>query len=623
MLKTTLGRLLIRQALPPDVEYRDQTLSKSEIIHLFQQLSERHDPDLYRDAAKRLMDVGAEAGLASGGYSFGLKDIQVSPRAKLIRDQVRQKVRTIVADPSLSEPEKQERIIQAAGSVREPLDKMLMEEAVQDGNPLAQQILSGAKSGSLRSLKAGDMLYVDYKDQPIPIPILRGYSEGLSPSEYFAGAYGARKGLVDLKLATQQSGYFGKLLAQAAHRLVVTALDRDEGDDSAVRGLPTSVHDPDNEGALLAQKTGPYPRNTVLSPAILAALRKRGHEHLLVRSPIAGGPPDGGVYARDVGVRERGVLAPVHDNVGLAAAQAVAEPAVQSSISSKHTGGVAGANKGVSGFKLLEQLTQIPTTFPGGATHAQVDGKVAGVEEAPQGGHFVNVGDERHYVPPGLDVSVAPGQGVEAGDVLSSGVPNPAELVQHKGLGEGRRQWVSQFLGAARAAGFHPHRRNLELLARGLINHVRLTEEVGDYAPEEVIPYQTLEAEYQPRDGYQTLSPKRAVGKYLETPVLHHTVGTVIRPSFLPELERYGIQELTVHDEPPPFVPEMIRAQDTLGPDPDWMTRMLGANQERNLLRGAHLGHTSDASGTSFVPGLAKGLGFGTYGKVRSWEPEK
>ena len=33
----------------------------------------------------------------------------------------------------------------------------------------------------------------------------------------------------------------------------------------------------------------------------------------------------------------------------------------------------------------------------------------------------------------------------KAGDVLSEGVPNPAKLALHKGIGEGRRYFVQQY----------------------------------------------------------------------------------------------------------------------------------------------------------------------------------
>jgi hypothetical protein len=57
--------------------------------------------------------------------------------------------------------------------------------------------------------------------------------------------------------------------------------------------------------------------------------------------------------------------------------------------------------------------------------------------------------------------------------------------------------------------------------------------------------------------------------------------------------------------------------------DPDWMTRQLGTNLRKGLLMGAHRGATSDETGTSFVPSLARSSEFGRVGKVKGWDPKQ
>lgn len=623
MQKLTLGQLLIEQALPEDMRGQKRILNKKGTQALFQELAEKH-PDQYREVAHKLMQIGDSAGTASGGYSFGLRDLLPSKTAQISRIRIQRQIDSVLQDPRLTPQDKEKEIIKITGGARKAMMEGTMEESLAEGNPLALQAESGSKGNpsNLLSLRGGDLLYTDHKDRTIPLPVLRSYSEGLTPAQVLAGAYGARKGTIDLKIATQDVGYYGKQLGRAAHRLVVTDIDSKEPhDESTPRGLPVDTVDPDNEGAVLAKKVGPYNRNTILTPKILMDLKNRGHEEILVRSPMIGGPEDGGVYSYDLGVREKGRLSPIGDFAGISAAAAISEPLTQSAISSKHLGGVAGTTKSVSGFKLINQITQSPKTFPGGAVHSQADGKVDSVEKAPQGGHYVDIAGIQHYIPIDRDLKIKKGDNIESGDVLSSGIPNPGEVVERKGIGEGRRQFVKQFIEAAKDAGFNPHRRNVELVTRGLINHVRLHREMGDYNPEDVIPYSTLEHIYKPRDGYQELNLNQSVGKYLEKPVLHHSIGTKIRPSMLDELKRHGVRSLFVHNEPPEFEPTMIRGQDSLIADEDWMTRMLGANLEKYLLKGVHRGDISNASGTSYVPALAEGLHFGRQGKTKGWEP--
>jgi len=379
--------------------------------------------------------------------------------------------------------------------------------------------------------------------------------------------------------------------------------------------------DADNQGALLAHPVAGYARNTELTPRVLKDLREQGHDQILVRSPTVGGPAGGGVYARDVGRRERGAMSPTGDFVGIAAAQALAEPVTQAQISSKHTGGIAGAagSGAISGFKYINQLVQVPKTFRSGAAHSQVDGKVQRIEKAPQGGHYVWVGDEKHYVGNNYEVQVKPGDEVEAGDVLSEGIPNPSEIVKFKGLGEGRRYFVDAFRKSLEDSGVSGNRRNMELIARGLINHVRLTDEIGDWSPDDVVPYQLLERQWKPRPGHTVASPKNAVGQYLERPILHYTVGDRVRPSMLANMDKFGVRNLVVHREPPPFQAEMIRGMANVAHDPDWMARLMGSYQSKSLLEGARRGAVSDETGTSYVPSLASGANFGRQGLTQGW----
>ncbi len=709
--------------------------------------------------------------------SFGLQHLKKSNIAKTMSAQIENDIQKVIADPKLSDKidphtgmtQREGRITDYLTKISPTYTKAVYEESLKENNPLAEQVKSGARGNptNLRSLRGADIQYVDHHNKPIPIPITKSYSEGLTPAMYFGGSFGARAGLVSTKFAVQDSGAFSKLLNQAAHRLIVTDID-DENYDGTLRGLPMPTDDPDNAGALLAQNTGPYERNEVLTPAKLKHLHDLGHEKIIIRSPAVGGAPDGGLYANDVGVRERGMIAPVGDNVGIAAAQSVSELLNQAQLclargtrvktgttsykfiedikvgntvigadkhgnwfktkvtnvysnglkycyhykfkisntnyflniestpehrllckdhegkkalrpigdeegeliacrqvfdktekqvftcrkfsfeplgltetydlevdhpdhmfildngiivenSSKHTGGVAGAGKAAGGFELINQLVQVPKTFKGGATHSQEDGKIEDIRPAPAGGWYVDVNGREHYVHTGHDVTVKKGDTVEAGDLLSDGIPNPADLVQHKGIGEGRRSFIHQYKKAYTDSDMYAHRRNVELVARGLINHVKLNDEIGDYIPGDIVPYQEIEHVYQPRPGFMTNSPKNSLGKYLEKPVLHYTIGTHIKPSVVKELEHFKVPNIITHNDPPPFEPQMIRAAANLSYDNDWFTKLLGSNLQKNLLQSTWRGARSDEAGTSFVPGLARGVDFGEKGLVKDW----
>ena len=620
-MQTTVGQLLINDALPEELRDHDRVMDKKGINTLLREIAQKH-PEKYREVSHRLSQIGWRASQESGGYSFGLDHMRTSKYARAMRRRLRKAINQVLEDDTLDPKAREKKMIQLVGKESAAQQAAIYDEAMAANNPLAFQVLSGSRGNkmNLSSLLGSDMLYSDHRDEVIPVPVIRSYSEGLSPAEYWAGTYGARKGVMATKFATQEAGFLSKQLNQVAHRLVVRDLDGD-GDPDVIRGMPVDTDDPDNEGALLARDAGDYKRNTVLTPKILKELKRQGNKRILIRSPIVGGSPDGGVYARDVGVRETGSLPGRGEIVGLAAAQALSEPLSQAQLSAKHSGGVAGEEKSLSGFDHINAMIQVPKKLKGGAAHAEVDGKVSHIREAPAGGFYVSINGEEHYVAEGFGLKVKKGDKVEAGDVISDGIPNPAKVVQHKGVGEGRRYFINAFQSAMRSAGLKSHRRNVELLSRGLINHVRLSGEMGDYVPEDIVPYSTLEHIYKPREDAEDVSPSVAVGRYLERPVMHYSIGTKIRPSMLKDMKQFGIESVTAHKEPPPFEPEMVRGMYSLQHDPDWMTRMYGSGLKGSVIKGVHRGATSNARGTSFVPDLAQAVDFGRQGAIKPPEP--
>jgi DNA-directed RNA polymerase subunit beta' len=611
MLESTVGQILVNDSLPEDLRDYSRVLDKSALSSLLKDVARKY-PERYREISFELSQVGRRSAQEQGGFSFGARHLRKSKAAQAIQQKIKSELMGILSDESLTDQQRTDKIVRVVGRESSAQQKAVLEEAVKENNPLGLQVLSGSrgKPMNLASLLAADMLYSDHRDEVIPIPVLRSYSQGLTPAEYWAGTYGARRGIIATKFATQEAGFLSKQLNQAGHRLVVVDEDTDEV-SPVTRGLIVDTDDMDNEGSLLAQDTGPFKRNTPLTPKILKQLKRLGKDRILVRSPLVGGSPEGGVYARDVGVREKGLLPGRGEQVGLQAAQALSEPISQGQLSAKHSGGVAGQEKAVGGFQYINQLIQTPKKMQGGAAHSTVDGMVQRVEPAPAGGSYVIINGEKHYVNAGYELKVKKGDEVEAGDLISDGIPNPAIITKYKGVGEGRRYFVREFKKAMASSGMFGHRRNIELLARGLINHVRLTEEVGEHVQDDIIPYSTLEHTYTPREGFKALAPKKAVGKYLERPVLHYTIGTKVRPSMLKDFDEFGVTAVDVHDNPPPFESHMVRGMYQLQHDPDWLTQMYGSGLKESLLESVARGGKSEQRGSSFVPSLATGTDFG------------
>lgn len=601
MITTTPGQLLVNADLPEDLRDYTRVLDKKGVSKLLSQVHEKY-PDRYKDILRSLQVIGAEIAHREGG-SFSIKDLLTTDEDRHEREILRKEI-----DQLLDAGKPESEIIKLVSSKQGILQSRLIDRLKREKNPLSDQVVSGTRGNpvNLRSIFVGDLLVSDNRDRPIPIPILHGYSEGLDPAEYWAGSYGVRKGVVETKLSTADAGAWGKQTAQAAHHVKVTDSSPAEG-----TGVPVETDDQDLVGYVLAEDVGDIKRGTIITPRLLPKLQDQ-RKRVLVHSAVEGIGADGGVPPIAAGIRERGKLPAPGENIGLLAAQAIGEKLSQLQLSSKHAGGVIGISKNTpGGFELINNLVQVPKTFRGASVVSSVDGRVEQMVKAPQGGHYLYVNGVPHYIEPDVTPSVQPGDAVEAGDLLTPGIPNPAEIVKHKGIGEGRRQFAKYFMEAYKNAGLPIHRRNAEVLARGLINTIQVTgdDTIDGALPDDYMEYDDFAAKYKPRLGAQDLPVKSSAGKYLERPVLHYSIGTRVTPSVTKTLEEFKVPQIHVHSDPPPFEPHMKRAMEVLSVNPDWLVRFGGSYQERGLLEAAHRGRTSTVGGgKSFIPDIVAGV---------------
>ena len=283
---------------------------------------------------------------------------------------------------------------------------------------------------------------------------------------------------------------------------------------------------------------------------------------------------------------------------------------------SKHTaGGFKGTKKQFTGFSVINQLTQSPDTFPDRAAVSRVAGKVHNITDAPQGGKYIHVGDEQHYALPGYDPIVKIGDQVEAGDQLSDGLMDVGDVMRTRGLGEARRYYVDRLKQALEESGAgKPTRLNLEVMARGALDHLRVDdpEGMGEYLPDDIASYNKLSSTYSPPASSKSVPLAKADGQYLQSPALHLTIGTKLTPKMLGRLDKAGIKDVHVSHEAPKFEPHMVRMVAASHDNPDWMARLYSSYQTASLEDAAGRARdTNTESNVHFAPRLAVGEGFG------------
>jgi len=244
---------------------------------------------------------------------------------------------------------------------------------------------------------------------------------------------------------------------------------------------------------------------------------------------------------------------------------------------------------------------------------AEEDGSVTAIEKAPQGGFYVSVGNNKQYVPPGLEVTVQQGDKVEAGDQLSDGLIDPEDVVRLQGLGAGRKYYADRLHQILEDSGSGTDKRNVEIMARGALDHVVIEDPdgLGGYLPDDVASYSRFSKNFTPPENTQRMKPKHALGQFLQSPALHYTIGTRISPKVMKHLESKGL-DVDASPDAPMFRPELMRLRTaTHNADRSWIAAQAGSYLKGNLQDQAIRGTDENIeSNTHFVPRLSIGTDF-------------
>lgn len=616
---TTIGKLLLKHSVPDHLKsyVAETVLDKKGIGGLFSKLSDG-DSVQYKDAVQKCARLGFEVATRLGS-TVPMNDL--SPLDdKEERFHKLDSALTKIDDGSGTKRDKDIKKIELYTKFTKDFEDALTAAGLKKDHTLAKVLKAGAR-GSMQQYRqtvGATILVNDEKGRPLlDFPIKHSFAEGLTIPEYLTHSYGTRQGAIATKLSIADSGYFSKQLSRAAMPLII-----EEHDCGTDNGIPAPITDKDSIGTFLAHPVATYKKNNEVTSKMLADLSNRSISEIVVRSPITCQASRkhhaGSICQLCAGRREKGSLAPLGSYLGVTAATALGEPLAQGQLNTKHTAGSAALGKTVAtGFKLIQQLANIPHTFQNKAAVAEVDGTVSNIRTLPQGGTEIvttNSGlNKGYYVPAGFNAKVKIGDHVEQGDILSEGIVNPAEIVQHKGVGEGRRYFTEAMRKAFDESGMGVNRRNFEIISRGAVDHVRVThpDGLGDHLPDAVVSYQSIEKDYKPRPDAQTVRIDLARGKFLEEPVLHYTIGTRVTSRIINHLKEHNIQSVKVHSIPPPFEAEMVRLLDVPAHVPDWAHQLYSTYLEKRLINAVNTGMQSSVKGPSPVLGLAYGVGFG------------
>lgn len=581
----TVGQLLLNDVLPPSHQVTD-TVNKKQLNQMMVDLA-RKDPKLYVDTIGKLKRVG-DAVTTDTGITVGLDDIEPDYAA-----------RDAILEPALTTIRKTRDSTKRVKLIQDTQQK-LVEITKKHPGQMTAMAMSGARGqvNQLMRTVTSPVAAVDDKEDTIPWLISKSYAEGLKAPDAWVALQEARRNAVETYTAVAEPGEVNKVLVNNMSDQVITM------PDCGTRNGVIMATGDSNAIDRYRAETG-----EMITPALLRTIKDK---QIRVRSPMTCEAPSG-VCQKCYGLNTRGKPPALGHNVGMIAAHAMGEMLTQTALNAKHATRTAEAQKavmtGVAGFK---QLTDIPQSFFNKATLASRPGTITKVSKAPQGGRYVYIDNNEHYVPPNLGVIVHRGNHVEAGDALSDGIPRPDEVVAHKGLGAGRKYLVDSLHDLYQRSGVDLDKRHLELLAKTDLNYVRILDRDSDelgVMRGDVIDYNRFRA--QVAKDAKMLPLSEAVGSTLGNTVLHYTVGTRVTPSIAQELRRGGITHVPVAPRVP--LHEAVMKPITRTPllHPDLLAKLGHRNLKNVILEGAAFGEMSDIHGTHPVPAYVFGENFG------------
>ena len=445
-IKTTVGRILFNDALPPQLRFYNEVADKAVLRTLVSDCIRLLGNETTTAVLDNLKQLGFSYATKSG-ISIAMNDIIEPPgKAKLLKEA--DKLVSMAEDQFnrgfITEDERYESVVQVWMETTDKVTEDISQSLDRYGG-IYMMATSGAKGNisQIRQLAGMRGLMTDPSGKIMEFPIRSSFREGLSPMEYFISTHGARKGLADTALRTSDSGYLTRRLIDVAQNVIVA-----ERDCGTTEGVWISGEDRGGSLPSLGERIiGYLAASQIVDPATgkvivdrdeeideerVKRIIKAGINQVYVRSPLSCRSRFGVCqccYGRDLA---RGRLVNLGTAVGIIAAQSIGEPGTQLTLRTFHTGGVVGTDI-TSGLPRVEELfeARIPK---GSAIISEIDGNVE-VIDTDEGNKVRITSSEfcldEYELSLGMKAAVDAGQLVDVGTILLHPVP-PSEETEER-----------------------------------------------------------------------------------------------------------------------------------------------------------------------------------------------
>lgn len=338
--QTTIARMMLDRKLPAamqgQIAYADEALNKKRLTSLLRGMLDEAPKEI-PEFLQAVKDAGNQTAYKQA-LTISLDDIKVNkPLREKMFAEARKKEEQIRNTSGMTKKEKDARVVELYKGTLDKYDKALKEDLTRRGSSMITMMESGGmgKWPQVKQLSGAPVMFEDAHGEPVPVPVLKSYGEGLRLAEFLTAAHGARMGTLSKSQGTSEPGFLSKKIVNSTIGVTVT------GDDCGTKqGVNMAIDDPDLLDRYLAADTVVakgriLKRGTLITPEIRDTMRSNKLTRIAVRSPLKCAHGDG-VCSKCVGLSDTGKDYEQGTAIGVISAQALGEPATQMAMNAFH-----------------------------------------------------------------------------------------------------------------------------------------------------------------------------------------------------------------------------------------------------------------------------------------------
>lgn len=495
--RTTLGRALFNELLPPDYPYVNTVVDKKALSNIVNDLAERYPKVDVAASLDALKDAGYHWATRSG-VTIAISDVPIPEVKQEILDQYEARAAKIQGQYDkglITDDERRQELVEIWTQATDEVAKA-MQKNFPARNTLNRMVGSGARGNWMQVRQIAGMrgLVANPKGEIIPRPIKSNYREGLSVLEYFIASHGARKGLADTALRTADSGYLTRRLVDVSQDVIIR-----EEDCGTERGLTLPIATTLPDGTVVRHEkveTSIYARTLAtdvvgtdgsvvgsagedVGDVAISRFLDAGVAEVKVRSVLTCESRVGTCalcYGRSLAT---GKLVDIGEAIGIISAQSIGEPGTQLTMRTFHTGGVASADDITQGLPRVQELFEARTP-KGEGTIAEYSGRVT-IDETDRTRRILLTPDDgseeiAYPLTKRSRLLVDDGDNVEVGQQLVQGAIDPKKVLRILGPRATQKHLVDEVQETYRSQGVDIHDKHIEVIVRQMLRRVTVLD---------------------------------------------------------------------------------------------------------------------------------------------------